>query len=85
MRLLSVPSRKSGELHPTPVSPLSVDDKRYVAAGMEGADCAKNARSAGWGILALGREEERVALVKLLVEERGAVLRQFPCDLPHGV
>ena len=85
MRLLSVPGRKSGELRTTPVSPLTVDGKRYVVAGMEGADWAKNARVAGWGILARGREGKRVALVELPVEERGAVLRQFPRKVPHGV
>ena len=85
MRLLSVPGRNSGKLRTTPVSPLTVDGKRYVVGGMEGADWVKNARVAGWGILARGREEERVALVELPVEERGAILRQFPRDVPHGV
>jgi deazaflavin-dependent oxidoreductase (nitroreductase family) len=85
MRLLSVPGRKSGELRTTPVSPLTVDGKRYVVAGMQEADWVKNARAAGWGILARGRKEERVAIVELPVEERGAVLRQFPCKVPHGV
>ena len=85
MRLLSVPGRKSGELRTTPVSPLTVDGKRYVVAGMEEADWVKNARAAGWGILARGRKEERAALVELPVEERGAVLGQFPRKVPHGV
>ena len=85
MRLLSVPGRKSGQLRTTPVSPLTVDGKRYVVAGVEGADWVKNARAAGWGVLARGREEERVALVELPVEKRDAVLRQFPREVPHGV
>ena len=85
MRLLSVPGRKSGELRTTPVSPLTVDGKRYIVAGMQEADWVKNARAVGWGILARGRKEERVAIVELPVEERGAVLRQFPRKVPHGV
>ena len=85
MRLLSVPGRKSGELRTTPVSPLTVDGKRYVVAGMEGADWVKNVRAAGWGVLARGRTEERVALVELPPEERGAILRRFPRKVPHGV
>ncbi len=85
MRLLSVPGRKSGQLRTTPVSPLTVDGKRYVVAGLEGADWVKNARAAGWGLLARGRKAERVALLELPVEERGAVLRQFPLKVPHGV
>ncbi len=37
------------------------------------------------GTLRRGREQERVALVELPVEERGAVLREFPLQVPHGV
>ena len=85
MRLLSVPGRKSGELRTTPVSPLATGGKRYVIAGFEGADWVKNARSAGWGILARGREQARVSLIELPPRERGPVLREFPHKVPHGV
>jgi hypothetical protein len=57
-----VPGRKSGQLRTTPVSPLMVEGERYIIAGLEEADWVKNARVAGWGILARGREQERVTL-----------------------
>jgi deazaflavin-dependent oxidoreductase (nitroreductase family) len=85
MRLLSVPGRKSGKLRTTPVSPLTVDGQRYIVGGLKGADWVKNARAAGWGILARGRKEEKVSLVELAVEERAAILREFPQKVPHGV
>ncbi len=85
MRLLSVPGRKSGKLRTTPVSPLSVDGRRYIVAGHEGSDWVRNARAAGWGILARGREQERVTLLELPVEERASILREFPREVPHGV
>jgi F420H(2)-dependent quinone reductase len=85
MRLLSVPGRKSGAMRTTPVSPLTLDGKRYIVAGMEEADWVKNARRAGWGVLARGREEERVDLVELPAEERAPVLRAFPREVPHGI
>ncbi len=85
MRSLSVPGRASGRLRTTPVSPLTVDGERYIVAGFEDADWVKNAQAAGWGILARGRKRERVSLVELPVEERGAVLREFPLEVPHGV
>lgn len=85
MRLLSVPGRRSGELRTTPVSPLTVDGERYVVAGHEASDWVKNARAAGWGVLARGRREERVGLVELPVGERGPILRAFPREVPHGV
>jgi hypothetical protein len=85
MRLLSVPGRTSGRLHTTPVSPLTVDGRRYVGAGLEGADWVKNAREAGRGILARGRMQEKVALFELPVEERAPILKEFPRKVPHGV
>jgi deazaflavin-dependent oxidoreductase (nitroreductase family) len=85
MRLLSVPGRKSGKLRTTPVSPLRVEGERYIIAGLEEADWVKNVRSAGRGILARGREQERVNLVELPSQERGPVLREFPHEVPHGV
>ena len=85
MRVLSVPGRKSGRMHATPVSPLSVDGQRYVVGGFDGADWVRNARTARWGLLARGRAEERLRLVELPVEERGPILRIFPREVPHGV
>jgi hypothetical protein len=62
-----------------------VDGKRYVVAGFDEADWVKNARAAGWGILARGREQERVTLMELPAEERAPILREFPRKVPHGV
>lgn len=85
MRLLSVPGRKSGRLRTTPVSPLTTGGKRYIIAGLEEADWVKNVRSAGWAILARGREQERVNLVELPPQERSPILREFPHKVPRGV
>lgn len=85
MRLLSVPGRKSGELRTTPVSPLMLNGRRYIVGGLESADWVKNARVAGWGVLARGRKQEQVKLIELPVEERAPILRAFPREVPHGV
>lgn len=85
MRLLSVPGRKSGKLRTTPVSPLTLNGRRYIVAGLEDADWVKNARAAGWGILARGRKQERVFLIELPSEERTPILRAFPREVPHGI
>src|SRR5262249_28427332 len=84
MRVLAVPGRKSGRLRSTPVSPLTVDGQRYIIGGLAEADWVKNARAAGWGILAHGRRQEQVALIELPVEQRGPILRAFPSEVPHG-
>ena len=85
MRLLSVPGRKSGKLRTTPVSPLTVDGKRYIVAGLEESDWVKNVRASEWAILARGRKQERVVLVELSPEERAPILRAFPREVPHGI
>ena len=41
IHVLTVPGRRSGVPRSTPVSPLTVDGKRYVVAGMEEADWVK--------------------------------------------
>ncbi len=85
MRLLSVPGRISGAMQTTPVSPFVVEGRRYVVAGLADADWVKNARKAGRGIVGCGRNTERVTLIELPVEERAAVLRAFPKQVPYGV
>ena len=84
MRLLSVPGRNSGRLRTTPVSPLTVAGERYVVAVFGETGWVRNARSAGWGILARGRKRERVTLSELPVEERAPVLREVPRELPQS-
>jgi hypothetical protein len=85
MRLLSVPGRKSGKLRTTPVSPLTVEGRRYIVGGFPQAGWVKNARAADWAILARGRKEEQVTLLELPPEKRAPILRKFPSKVPHGV
>ncbi|GAB3413232.1 PNPOx family protein [Flindersiella endophytica] len=85
MRLLTVPGRKSGRPQTTPVSPLEVDGHDYVVGGMGESDWVKNARAAGAGILSKGKKQQQVRLVELPEHERGAIVREFPAKVPHGV
>src|SRR5919205_4421173 len=82
--VLSIPGRKTGQLRSTPVSLLTLEGQRYIVTAFE-TDWVKNARAAGWGLLARGRNVERVALVEVPVAERAPVLRAFPQQVPHGV
>jgi hypothetical protein len=85
MRVLSVPGRKSGKMRSTPVSSLTVANQQYIVGGLVEADWVKNARAAGWGLLAHGRKKARVRLVELPVEERAPILHEFPRLVPGGV
>jgi deazaflavin-dependent oxidoreductase (nitroreductase family) len=83
--VLTVPGRKSGTPRSTPVTPMTVDGKRYVVAGFPGADWVRNARAAGQATIRRGRTEERVRMVELSAEEARPFLRVFPTEVPAGV
>jgi deazaflavin-dependent oxidoreductase (nitroreductase family) len=86
IHVLTVPGRTSGTPRATPVSPLTVDGRRYVIAALPQADWARNVRAAGTGELAYGRRRQRVALAEVTDPDlRRAVVRAFPTEVPHGV
>jgi len=82
--LLSVAGRKTGRLRTTPVSPFSVEGRRYIVSFGQ-TEWVRNAQAAGWGILARGRRRQRVRLIALDLEDRRPILRQFPAQVPAGV
>lgn len=82
--LISVPGRRTGRLRTTPVSPFSVEGRRYIVSFGQ-TEWVRNARAAGWGILARGRRAAKVRLVELDLGDREPILRQFPVQVPQGV
>ena len=86
IHLLSVPGRSSGVLRTTPVSPLTVDGRRYVVSPAPGSDWVRNAMAAGWGMLGSRGTSRRVRLELVSdPEEKESVLRAFPAKVPNGV
>ncbi len=83
--ILVVPGRKTGKPRPTPITPMTVDGKRYVLGGLPGSDWAANARAAGEAELRQGRRAERVRMVELPADEARPLLRLFPIEVPTGV
>lgn len=82
--VLVLTGRKSGKIRRTPVSVLDLDGHRYLLAGWPGADWAANARTAGVGVLAVGKRNERVRLVELPAADAEPVLRAWPVRIPQG-
>lgn len=78
MHLLTVPGRKTGKPRTTPVSVVTIEGVRYLVQAFPRAAWVANARAAGEGTLARGRNRSKVRLVLLPVSERAAVLRQLP-------
>jgi deazaflavin-dependent oxidoreductase (nitroreductase family) len=83
--VLTVPGRKTGKPRSTPVTPMHVDDRRYVVGGVPGSDWAANVRTAGQATLHQGRRSEQVRMVELSVDEARPLLREFPIRVPTGV
>jgi deazaflavin-dependent oxidoreductase (nitroreductase family) len=83
--VLTVPGRKSGKPRSTPVTPMTVDDKRYVVGGVPGSDWAANVRAAGQATLHQGRRSEQVHMVEMSVDDARPLLREFPVRVPTGV
>jgi deazaflavin-dependent oxidoreductase (nitroreductase family) len=86
IHVLTVPGRRTGEPRATPVSPLTVDGRRYVVAALPQGDWARNIRAAGRGELAQGRRRTSVTFAE--VDDpavKRAVLRAFPVEVPNGV
>ena len=83
--VLTVPGRKSGEPRSTPITPMYVDDERYVVSGFPGADWVKNARAADTATLTSGKTAETVRMVELSPDDARPLLRQFPTLVPTGV
>ena len=83
--VLTVPGRKTGKPRSTPVTPMTVDGKRYVVGGLPGSDWAANARAAGEATLQVGRRTEPVRMVEMSTEEARPLLRAFPVEVPTGV
>ena len=83
--VLTAPGRKSGNPRSTPVTPMTVDGKRYVVGGFPGADWVQNVRAAGEVTLRRGRTTERARAVELSPEDAKPLLRAFPTEVPTGV
>ena len=81
--VLTVTGRRTGRARRTPVSLVELAGHRHVVSG-EGTAWVVNARAAGVAEIARGRRRERVRLVELPMAERGAVLRAFWHQVPHG-
>ena len=83
--VLTVPGRKTGKPRSTPVTPMTVDGKRYVVGGLPGGDWAANVRAAGEASIQIGRRIERVRMVEIPVDDARPLLRAFPVEVPNGV
>ena len=82
--VLTVAGRKSGKPRSTPVTPMIVDGRQYVA-GVPGADWIANVRAVGQASLERGRRVEQVRVVEVPDEEAAPLLRRLPAEVPGWI
>jgi len=84
---LTVAGRRSGLPHTVPVTPITVDGRRYIVAPYGPVGWVKNIRAAGEATLERGRRAERIRVEELPPEAAAPVLREYvrlvPIVRPH--
>lgn len=77
LHLLSVPGRKTGKIHSTPVDVMEVDGRRYLVAPYGETNWVRNARAAGEVTLARGGRSEILRVTEVDSNEAVPVLREY--------
>lgn len=86
IHVLTVPGRVSGTPHATPVSPLTVNGRRFVIAALPDGGWARNLRAAGRGVLQNGKRTEHVAAVEVTDPSlKREVMRAVPSKVRGGI
>lgn len=76
-RLLTVPGRRSGAPHSTPVQVIAVGGHRWLVAPYGEVAWVRNARAARAVTLSTGRKRERVGVTEVGPAEGAPVLRRY--------
>jgi deazaflavin-dependent oxidoreductase (nitroreductase family) len=85
LHVLTVTGRRTGRPRSTPVTVVTVDDKRYLLEGFPGADWAANVRAAnGYAQMSVGGRIEHVDLIELDPTDAIVVLRHWPQQAATG-
>lgn len=80
--LLTVPGRKSGKPHSTPVTLVERGGQRYLVAPYGEVGWVRNARAVGSVTLSRGRARERIDITELAPAEAAPVLKQYAEEVP---
>jgi len=76
-RILTVPRRRTGRLHSTPVDVIELNGHRWLVAGYGLASWVLNARAGGEVKLSRGGRTERYTIIEAGAEDAVPVLRKY--------
>src|SRR6266542_1792922 len=79
--ILTVPGRRTGRLHSTPVDVMQVGGARWLVAGYGPANWVRNARAAREVTLARGGHAERYRIAEPAPSEAVPVLRKYMTEV----
>lgn len=79
--ILTVPGRRTGRLHSTPVDVIEASGQRWLVAGYGPANWVLNARAAGEVALSRGRRSETYKVEEAGAEDAIPVLRKYIAEI----
>ena len=79
--LITVPGRKTGRPHSTPITMVEFDGQRYVQSPFGNVNWVRNLRAAGKATLSWGRRQETVIATELSPEQAAPIIKSM---LPHA-
>jgi deazaflavin-dependent oxidoreductase (nitroreductase family) len=75
--LITVPGRKTGRPHSTPITMVEFQGQRYVQSPFGSVNWVRNLRAAGTATLSWGRRHETVAATELTPEQAAPVIKSM--------
>ena|SRR5437870_5759877 len=83
--LITVPGRKTGRPHSTPITMVEVDGKRYLQSPFGNVDWVRNLRAAGKATLSWGRRHETVVATELSPEQAAPIIKSMLVKAPKMI
>src|SRR5438874_13101660 len=83
--LITVPGRKTGVPHSTPITMVQFNGQRYVQSPFGNVNWVQNLRAAGKATLSWGRRRETVVATELTPEQAAPVLQSILPKAPKMI
>jgi deazaflavin-dependent oxidoreductase (nitroreductase family) len=83
--LITVPGRKTGVPHSTPISLVEFEGQRYVQSPFGSVNWVRNLRAAGKATLSWGSRHETVIATELSPEEAAPVIKSMLAHAPKMI
>jgi deazaflavin-dependent oxidoreductase (nitroreductase family) len=83
--LITVPGRKTGRPHSTPITMVEYQGQRYVQSPFGSVNWVRNLRAAGQATLSWGRRHETIVVTELTPEQAAPVIKSMLPRAPQVI